>query len=105
MAVMPSRDEAFGVAALEAMAAGLPVVACNTGGLREIVSAENGLLVPPEDVPAIAEAVASLLRDTHARHRCRDGALKTAARFRADEMCAQYKALYKELSERLASRP
>ena len=56
--VLPSRAEAFGVALLEALAAGLPVVATNVGGIPEIVSNKSaGVLVPPDDFMALAEAM------------------------------------------------
>ena len=98
LAVLPSRDEALGVAALEAMAAGLPVVASDIGGLREIVSAENGVLVPPEDPAALASAITMLVVNEAMRDRCRAGAIRTAERFRVEAMCSQYEQLYHELS-------
>jgi glycosyltransferase involved in cell wall biosynthesis len=58
---MPSRQEGLGVAALEAMAAGRPVVASRVGGLREAVEPNvTGLLVPPDDPAALATAIGSL---------------------------------------------
>ena len=52
------RDESFGLALAEAMAAGLPTVATNIGGCREVVrDGLTGLLVPPGDAPALTEAV------------------------------------------------
>ena len=59
---VPSLAEPFGTVAAEAAAAGLPVVASATGGLSEVVlDGETGVLVPPGDVRALAEAVGGLL--------------------------------------------
>ena len=58
VAVVPSREEPFGLAALEAMACGLPVVASRVGGLPEYVDDSVGRLVPPEDSGALAAAIA-----------------------------------------------
>jgi glycosyltransferase involved in cell wall biosynthesis len=59
--VMPSRMEGLGVAVLEAMACGLPVIACAVGGLREVVEHEHtGLLVALDDTTAMAEALVRL---------------------------------------------
>jgi len=65
---MPSILEGLGVAALEAMACGLPVVASKTGGLAELVEDENtGLQVPPADTNALAAALSSLLNNPDRR--------------------------------------
>jgi hypothetical protein len=62
--VAPSLFESFGLIYLEAMARGKPVVACRVGGVPEVVlDGETGLLVPPEDPHALAEAILKLLRD------------------------------------------
>ena len=75
----PSRREGFGVACLEAMAHGRPVVATSVGGLRDlVVDGETGLLVPPGDVSALQSALERLLRDAGLRR-----ALGAAARERA----------------------
>jgi glycosyltransferase involved in cell wall biosynthesis len=60
--VLPSRSEAFPNGAIEAMAAGLPVVATRTGGLLDLIDeGRTGLLVPPDDPGALAAAIESLV--------------------------------------------
>jgi len=80
LCVWPALNEAFGMALLEAQASGVPVVAGAAGGISEIVvHGVTGLLVPPRDAPAFAQAVRSLLADPPrraafaeaARHRVR----------------------------------
>jgi glycosyltransferase involved in cell wall biosynthesis len=62
--ILPSRTEGMSNALLEYMAAGLPVVASRVGGSSEIVQAGvTGLLIPPEDSPALGKAILKLLRD------------------------------------------
>jgi glycogen(starch) synthase len=61
---LPSRAEPFGIALLEAMAAGVPAVATRAGGVTEFAQHErNALLVPPTDEHALAEALVRLVRD------------------------------------------
>lgn len=68
--VVPSIEEPLGLVAIEAQAAGTPLVVTNAGGLVEIVEDEvNGLVVPTRDSAAIAEAVTRLLRDRALRDR------------------------------------
>ncbi len=66
--VMPSLSESFGVAAAEAASYGLPVVATNVGGVPEIVrDGDTGLLIPPGDEAALAEAILRLAQDGNLR--------------------------------------
>jgi glycosyltransferase involved in cell wall biosynthesis len=61
--VQPSLREALGTAVLEAMAAGVPVIASATGGLTELLADGAGILVPPGDAPALAAAIRGLRQD------------------------------------------
>lgn len=66
--VMSSVTEGLGTSVLDAMAAGLAVVGTRAGGIPEsVVDGETGLLAPPRDAPALARAMAELLRDTPRR--------------------------------------
>jgi glycosyltransferase involved in cell wall biosynthesis len=98
--VMPSRWEGFGLAAGEAMAAGLPVIATRVAGLSEIVvDGQTGILVDREDVVGLADAITRLAGD--AELRCRLG---EAARRRVIEHysisanIAAHQALYAEVA-------
>jgi glycosyltransferase involved in cell wall biosynthesis len=64
MLLAPSRREALSLTLLEASACALPIVASTVGGIGEVVEhGASGLLVPPDDVPALADAIAQLLAD------------------------------------------
>ncbi len=67
--VWPGYGEAYGLAYLEAQAAGLPVVAQRVAGVPEVVTETRGLLTPPGDVPAYRAAIASLITDAVLRQR------------------------------------
>lgn len=97
--VLPSRREGLGVAALEAMAAGRPVVASAVGGLAEaVVDEQTGLLVPPDDVDALAAALLRLLRDPALRQTLgARGPAHVRAHFSAEHMVAAYAELYESV--------
>ena len=68
--VLPTRADCFSIASLEAMAAGLPVIATNVGGISDIVrSGETGLLIEPDSYPGLCEAVESLVDSAETRER------------------------------------
>jgi len=68
--VCPSQREGFGVACLEAMAHGRPVVATHVGGLLDlVVDGETGIVVPPRDPVALRSALDRLLADKELRRR------------------------------------
>lgn len=77
---MPSHSESFGMAALEAMALGCPVVACDVEGLPEAVGG-GGILVPPRSPRALARAVAVLWNDETARRSYGSAGLAHAQNF------------------------
>ncbi|HEX6575131.1 MAG TPA: glycosyltransferase, partial [Gemmatimonadaceae bacterium] len=81
--LMPSRFEGFGLAAAEAMAAGVPLIASSAGSLPEVVDApRGGVLVPPGDADALAAAADDLLSDETKREALSNSARESARRFR-----------------------
>jgi glycosyltransferase involved in cell wall biosynthesis len=97
--VLPSRMEGVPLAVLEAMSHRLPIVTTRVGGLPEIVGeGEQGFLVPPEDVPALADALGKLALDPALRARMGESArARSLAEFSFDEMTNKYDALYARL--------
>lgn len=75
---MPSREECFGLALVEAMASGNAVVATTVGGMTEILTHDrDGLQIPPEDPAALGGAIARLLKDPDLRRRLGQAARQT----------------------------
>lgn len=96
--VLPSRAEGLGLVILEAMASGLPVIASDTDGPRELVQDnENGLLFPVNQPEALAEKIGQLYRDPQRADTLRDAASRWVLRFDVHEMKRQYYQLYEAL--------
>lgn len=95
--VAPSLwPEPFGLVALEAAAAGKPIVASDIGGLRDIVvDGETGFLVPPEDRPALIETLRKLIADADLRARLGAAAKERAASFNPAGIVPLYEEAYR----------
>jgi glycosyltransferase involved in cell wall biosynthesis len=89
--VMPSTEEAFGVAYVEAMAGGIPAIGCRgEPGPEEIAAAGDGLvLVPPGDIERLTQRIDELLSDPHRLHEARQRARATVAASFTWEQCAR----------------
>lgn len=97
--LLPSDKESFGLAALEAMASGAPVVGARAGGLAEVVPhGEAGYLLPVGDVEGMAEAGVELLRDEDRWRAFSANAQRSAVeRFSAARIVPLYEAVYRRV--------
>jgi glycosyltransferase involved in cell wall biosynthesis len=97
--VLPSRSEGFSNAIIEAMAAGLPVIATNVGGNAEAVADHvTGRIVPAEDVDALASAMLTMLENPErARAMGHAGRLRVGERFTTEAMMKQLTTAYRGL--------
>jgi phosphatidylinositol alpha-mannosyltransferase len=94
--------ESFGIVLLEAMAAGVPVVATDIPGYNEVVEdGVQGFLVPPEDPEALAEALLRLLRDPALRARMSAAGRQRARQYDWDEIARRVVEFYEEVRERV----
>jgi glycosyltransferase involved in cell wall biosynthesis len=98
--VLPSRAEGLPLVALEALAAGTPLVATAVRGVRELVDDGTGLLAPPDDPSALAAELSRVLADNELAERLSRAGREVAAQHSEEAMVAAYLDLY----ERLAAR-
>ncbi|MFI5413486.1 MAG: glycosyltransferase family 4 protein, partial [Candidatus Lutacidiplasmatales archaeon] len=93
--VLPSLFEPYGIVLMEAMAAGLPIVASRVGGIPEVVAeGENALLCAPNDPAALADALERLVRDRALRERFARAGRKRVERFSWTRVIPQWVGLF-----------
>ncbi|HSW10253.1 MAG TPA: N-acetyl-alpha-D-glucosaminyl L-malate synthase BshA, partial [Bacillota bacterium] len=99
--LLPSERESFGLAALEAMACGVPVVASRTGGLPEVVAdGEAGYLIDPQDLAGMVDAAVAVLAEPATAERMAAAARRVAvSRFPTGKIVPLYEAFYRQVME------
>ncbi|CUH94501.1 hypothetical protein P22_0567 [Propionispora sp. 2/2-37] len=96
--VMASQNEPFGLVTVEAMAAGTPVVATNTGGTAEIIlDDKSGLLIPPETPAKLSEAVAKILNDGKLATKLKEGGIERAKQYNINNMVVNTRKIYHDI--------
>ncbi|MDC1384860.1 N-acetyl-alpha-D-glucosaminyl L-malate synthase BshA [Crocinitomicaceae bacterium] len=96
--VLPSETESFGLAALEAMAMGVPVISSNTGGIPEVnINGETGFMSEVGDVEDMAKNAIYILEDEDRKKNFGENALARSKVFDIDAVVRQYEDLYKTL--------
>jgi len=103
--LLPSDLESFGLAALEAMACEVPVIASNVGGLPEVVTpGEDGYLVPPRDVAAAAKhAIEILSRADRGKEMGKKARINARKKFCANDIVPKYEAFYQKILSRASA--
>mgnify|MGYP002032254197 FL=1 len=95
--ILPSEKESFGLAALEAMGAGVPVISSNTGGLGEVnIHMKTGITADVGDIDAMAQGAIHILSDPQRHMAFAQAARAQAERFAIDEIMPDYLRVYHE---------
>ncbi|MGH7606560.1 MAG: N-acetyl-alpha-D-glucosaminyl L-malate synthase BshA [Gemmatimonadales bacterium] len=96
--LLPSVTESFGLAALEAMACGVPVIASTAGGIPEVVlNGDTGFLLPVGDIAAMTERAIAVLQSPGEHQRLRQNAVTRALQFSAEQIVPLYERLYEDV--------
>lgn len=102
--LLPSETESFGLAALEAMASGVPVISTNTGGLPEVnVQGKTGFMSNVGDVEDMAKNAITILENDATLLEFKNNALAHAANFDISKILPQYEKLYRSVVEQHAA--
>jgi L-malate glycosyltransferase len=99
--VMSSQEEGLGTSVLDAMALGIPVASTMAGGLAEVLANGSGLLVPPKNPVALANAVARILEDGEVRTRLIERASSQVQRFTDRQMAEEVVQVYRSCAHSL----
>ncbi|KAA3612259.1 MAG: glycosyltransferase family 1 protein [Calditrichaeota bacterium] len=99
LVTIPSLREGFGLALVEAMAAGKPIVASYVGGMRELAeNGKNALMIPPADAGELANALKRLISDTELRDKISHQAQIDSARYSIEKNVAALEKLYDQVA-------
>jgi glycosyltransferase involved in cell wall biosynthesis len=97
---LPSETESFGLAALEAMASGVPVISSNAGGLSEVnENGVSGFLSDVGDVKNMTENALIVLKDKDTLLKYKENAKKVAEKFSIEKVLPLYEDLYQQAIE------
>lgn len=95
--LLPSVTESFGLAALEAMASGVPIISSNTGGIPEVnIQGVSGFLSNVGDVEDMSKNAISILEDSERLSQFKDNAKQESKKFDIHQIVPQYEAIYKK---------
>jgi len=103
--VLPSENESFGLAALEAMACEVPVVSTNIGGLPEVnIEGKTGFLCDVGDVDTMAQRALEILSDEETHQKFRTAAFEHAKTFDIANILPTYESFYREIIEKVQAQ-
>ena len=103
--MLPSSNESFGLAALEAMACEIPVISTDVGGLPEVnIHGETGYLCKVGDIQAMADYAIELLSNSELHQKFCHNALSRASQFDIDQILPQYESYYEEVLSKFRAK-